>query len=163
MAASSRVVFDPVLTRLPGRQPFVERGTLRLSQLGAGATRATLSPQPARLDFFLAYIEKVRGTSPEFSPLASITGQIKLGAQRGPAVFVFGPEASIESQRADTQEPPLPPRIVILDFSGDTFENAPQGAAARLLLPEPEAKGVRFAEIGVALSIAGGEEAGMDK
>lgn len=151
------------LTLEPKREEQGDRvrivgGKLDLAVFGPGSSQAPIdTPVAGKLVFHAAFLDKVRGATPEFKAFAEQSGQVRR-INRSQARFAFEPGKSFE-YTAETDARAK----VGLEFSAPNFEAAPAPGsdAAFLKLPKiPE--GARFLEIGVALHIGGAEEAALD-
>lgn len=159
MPSGVRVVCNPLLSTPLEGEPFVESVSISLVQSGGTETLVTESPQPATLKLSLAYLRHARGAKPEHEPFAFLEGTLRRG-DSGRPVFACA-EGGFRYEGEDLSQSEVALRSIIWNFDPSSFEAAPKTSddAALLFLPRPTQTGIRLAEITLALTVDGKEEA----
>ncbi len=169
MARSLRLLLRPIGT--PGRELEQVQGcTLDLAEHGAGATNASDSAVPAKIEFLGRFTPAVRTRpTPEERPLGELSGTIELQGSSRRGLFRCD-AASLEQLRNPPAEPAaddddpinFAPRELELEFL-DTFTGVDgQGKKPRLRLP-PDAGNFHYLEVLVKLTVGGAPEADFEQ
>ena len=154
---SLRVRLAPIFAK-KGRVVLGARvGLVRLGPSGDLSTSD--ERKPALLRFQVAYFDEARNAKPEFTPHATLAGEVFVTAS-GPR-FVLPTAAEIEYLDAPPEDENLAQKLA-LELAAETFENVPKDAAGvqHLRLPDrPET--AKFLELGVELEVNGAPEAAL--
>jgi hypothetical protein len=156
-----RVTFLPTLRLRESGSVDVPGARVGLEVFGQNPPAKRFTKRPATLVWFGAYLENVRGvSSPTFSKIATVRGDIELKGDPPKAAITFPPDAEViyvEPEPAKGESF----RELRLELVAPSFRGTPP-KLARLRLPKAPAK-ARFFELGVELKISGATEAGVDK
>lgn len=166
MPSSLRVLLSPIRAVADGTRPQFDGAEITLTRHGGGESKASGSPQPAKLILQATFLDRAREPrETETRPLAIFEGSLRLRADGAPVFlaptsdqpfgFTAAPQADEEGPASATSR-----RVLRFALAAALFEGSEVDEAALVVKLEPQR--FAFMEVRAQLEIAGTIEAAFE-